>query len=170
MITSLLENAVFSWKQLKKTRRPPLGGLPSNLPSSTAARHVCLGGALARPCTILVFFSPPFSLSSLPLSFPPPFSLPFPFPFSSFCPEERGGGGRGEKGEKRERGGEEWEKRGGKGRKSERRRGQGEKPFQRECWRVRRHSSPPQRPGVLDFPTFLLSGTLPQRTPLPEPA
>jgi len=28
------------------------------LPSFTAARHVCLGGALARPCTILVAKSP----------------------------------------------------------------------------------------------------------------
>ena len=50
VITSLLEIAVCG---NIKTRCPhPLGNL--YLPSFTTTRHVCLGGALARPCTISV--------------------------------------------------------------------------------------------------------------------
>jgi hypothetical protein len=52
VITSLLENAVIL-ETIKKKRGASVGG-HLHLPSSTARRHVCLGGALARPCTILV--------------------------------------------------------------------------------------------------------------------
>ena len=51
MTTSLLENAVIL--ETIKKEGTLLWRLPS-LPSFTATRHVCLGGALARPCTILV--------------------------------------------------------------------------------------------------------------------
>ncbi len=50
--TSLLENAVIL-ETIKKKRGASIGGHP-HLPSFTATRHVCLGGALARPCTISV--------------------------------------------------------------------------------------------------------------------
>ena len=52
VITSLLENAVIL-ETIKKRGDPPL---EANLtyPHSRPTRHVCLGGALARPCTILV--------------------------------------------------------------------------------------------------------------------
>ena len=43
---------MLSWKQLKK--EGSLRWRLPHLPSSTVIRHVCLGGALARPCTILV--------------------------------------------------------------------------------------------------------------------
>jgi hypothetical protein len=49
--TSLLENAVIL-ETIKK--EGTLRWRPPYLPSFTATRHVCLGGALARPCTILV--------------------------------------------------------------------------------------------------------------------
>ena len=54
VITCLLENAV-SWK-IKRGGPHPLG-YPQPT-SFTVMRHVCLGGALARPCTILVPKSP----------------------------------------------------------------------------------------------------------------
>jgi hypothetical protein len=54
VITSLLENVV-SWKI--KRGGPHPSGYP-HLPSFTATRYVCLGGALARPCTISVPKSP----------------------------------------------------------------------------------------------------------------
>ena len=50
VITSLFENAV-SWKINEGGRQSEA---TPHLPSFTATRHVCLGGALARPCTISV--------------------------------------------------------------------------------------------------------------------
>jgi len=56
VITSLLENAVIL-ETIKKERGASVGGhLRPTLIQAT--RHVCLGGALARPCTILVAKSP----------------------------------------------------------------------------------------------------------------
>jgi hypothetical protein len=55
VITSLLEISVSK----NKTRRPPSAGGTLDRTSFAATRSVCLEGALARPCTILVVISTP---------------------------------------------------------------------------------------------------------------
>ena len=67
VITSLLENVV-SWKINEGS--PPSEAHP-HLPSFKATRYVCLGGALARPCTILVDV-PPYGLNAMRLCHPMP--------------------------------------------------------------------------------------------------
>jgi hypothetical protein len=54
VITSLLKISVSK----NKTRRPPPAGGTLDRTSFAATRSVCLEGALARPCTILVVTGP----------------------------------------------------------------------------------------------------------------